>query len=356
MKAAAPPPPTREALVASFRMQARGCAQTGSPIYADLLTRAGDDLEAGGVFADVVADFRGKPVLDALPLRVLGAVHEQVLAGAAPALAALYPSAGGRFDADAAWRALRDFVAAERLALRAAAATRGVQTNEVQRSAALLGGFLRIAHETGLPLRLREIGSSAGLNLGFDRYGYRLGAHAWGDSASPVALCCDWEGPPPDLGAALRIASRAGCDVAPVDVRDPAQARRLESFVWPDQLDRLERLRAAISVARENPPRIEALRADAFVARELAAPIDGETTVLFQSVVWWYLPESERDRITARVEAAGARATAGAPLAWLRMEGARIDDAELRLRLWPGGADRLLGHVHWHGAWVRWSG
>lgn len=273
--------PTREALVASFRIQARGCAKTGSPIYADLLARAADDLEAGGAFADIVADFRGEPVLAALPLRVLGAVHERVLAGAAPALAAYYPSAGGRFVADGAWRALRELVAAERDELRAVAATRGVQTNEVRRSAALLGGFLRIAHETGLPLRVREIGSSAGLNLGFERYAYRLGSHAWGDPSSPVVLRCDWEGPPPDLAAALRVASRAGCDLAPIDVCEPAQARRLESFVWPDQLDRLERLRAAVSMAREDPPRIEALRADAFVARELAAPVDGEATVLF---------------------------------------------------------------------------
>jgi len=348
--------PAREALVASFRLQARGCAQTGSPIYAELLTRAADDLEAGGVFADVVADFRGEPMLDALPLRVLGAVHERVLSGAAPALAAHYPSAGGRFAPDGAWRALRELVAAELDELRAAAATRGVQTNEVRRSAALLGGFLRIAHETGLPLRVREIGSSAGLNLGFDRFAYRLGPHAWGDPSSPVVLGCDWEGPPPDLGAALRVASRAGCDLAPIDVCEPAQARRLESFVWPDQLERLERLRAAVALAREHPPCIEAVRADAFVARELAAPVDGEATVLVQSVVWWYLPEAERERVISIVRDAGVRARAEAPLAWLRMEGVRIDDAELRLMLWPGGEDRLLAHVHWHGAWVRWSG
>ncbi len=76
----------------------------------------------------------------------------------------------------------------------------------------------------------------------------------------------------------------------------------------------------------------------------------------FQSVVWWVLPASERERVTAPVSDAGVRARAEAPLAWLRMEGVRRDDAELRLTLWPGGADRLLAHVHWHGAWVHGSG
>jgi hypothetical protein len=342
--------------VASFRTQARGCAETGSPIYAELLTRAAADVEAGGAFAEILVDYWGAPILDALPLRVLGAIHEKVLAGAAPDLAAYYPSVGGHFDADGAWQALLAIVEADRDELRVAAASRGVQTNEVRRSAALLGGFLHLAQQTDLPLRVREIGASAGLNLLFDRFAYRLGPHEWGDPSSPVVLTSDWQGPAPDLGAPLRIASRAGCDIAPIDVRDADRARRLESFVWPDQLDRHERLRAAITLARREPPRLEALRADEFVARELAAPVDGEATVLFQSVVWWYIPKAERERISAAVAAAGARATAHAPLAWLRMEGVRLHDAELRVMRWPGGEDRLLGYVHWHGAWVRWSG
>ena len=99
------PGPARAALVDAFRAQARGCAVTGSPIYASLLERAADDLAAGGPFADPVSDYRGRPLLDALPLRILGAVHGMVLEGRAPALAAFYPSAGGRFEPEGAWRA-----------------------------------------------------------------------------------------------------------------------------------------------------------------------------------------------------------------------------------------------------------
>jgi hypothetical protein len=49
------------------------------------------------------------------------------------------------------------------------------QTNEVRRSAVLLPGFLTIAAETGLPLRILELGASAGLNQLWDRRHYRLG-------------------------------------------------------------------------------------------------------------------------------------------------------------------------------------
>jgi hypothetical protein len=347
--------PSRASLVDAFRVQARGCAGAGSPIYESLLLRAADDLERGGIFADLVSGYRGQPVLDALPLRLLGRVHALVLAGDAPGLAAFYPSAGGRWDADGGWRALLDLAHAQRDLLRAAATQWRVQTNEVRRSAALLPGFLRVAARTGLPLRLREIGASGGLNQAFDRYRYALGAHRWGDDRSPLALSADWDGPAPDLDAPLRVADRRGCDVAPIDLRDPTEQAKLQSFIWPEQLDRLERLRAAIACVIADPPAIAAEPAGDWIARHVA-PERGVATVLFHSVVWWYVPEAERRRIAETMDAAGARATADAPLAWLRMEGVNVESAELRLRLWPNGDDVLLAAVHWHGAWVRWLG
>jgi hypothetical protein len=348
--------PTRDMIVDAFRGQARGCAATGSAIYADLLERAAADVASDGVFADLVSRYRGHPVLDAMPLRLLGRAHAFVLAGEAPALARFYPSAGGRFESEGAWRALLDLAEERRDDLRDAASHWRVQTNEVRRSAVLLPGFLRVAARTGgLPLRIREIGASSGLNQLFDRYHYELGPHRWGDPKSPLCLAADWEGPPPDLAAPLRVADRRGCDVAPIDLRAPAEQVKLQSFIWPDQFDRLERLRAAIAVAAANPPAIDAVPAGDWIERHVA-PEAGAATVLFHSVVWWYIPEPERDRIARTMEAVSARATAAAPLAWLRMEGARVDEAELRLRLWPNGDDVLLAGVHYHGASVRWLG
>ena len=347
------PAPTREKLAGGFRAQARGCAGQGSPIYAELLERAARDLEGGGIFWEVASDYRGEPLLDALPLRILGALHAMALEGRAPALAAFYPSTGGQYEPEGAWRALLDTDRANRDELRAAAVARRVQTNEVRRSTVLLPGFLRVAQRTRLPLRIREIGASAGLNLVFDRYRYELGPHRFGDPASPLLLSTAWRGGPPDLDAPLRVASRGGCDVAPIDLRDPAERLKLQSFVWPEHLERMARLRAALEVAAASPPRVERAPAGEWVEREVA-PAPGEATVLFHSVVWWYIPEPERQRIARWMEEAGARAARDAPLAWLRMEGARIEEAELRLRSWPDGADLLLAVVDWHGNTVRW--
>ena len=345
----------RALAVESFHFQARGCAVAGSALYAELLARAADDLEAGGVFAELVEGFEGHPVLLVLPLRVMAAVHRLVLAGVAPALAAHYPSAGGRFEAEGAWRALLDVAHAHAPAIRARLGS-NVQTNEVRRCAALLSGFLRVAAETGLPLRVREIGSSAGLNLLFDRWRYELGPHRWGDPGAPLVLRAEWEGDPPDLDAPLRVASRAGCDVDPIDVTDTEDRLRLESFVWPDQLERHMRLRDALAAAQADPPRLERARAGEWVPRELAARPAGETTVLVQSHVFWYLPEAERDGLLRDVRAAGERASADRPIAWLRIEGTTQGEAEMRLWRWPPGEDRLLARSHPHGTWVRWEG
>jgi hypothetical protein len=236
-----------------------------------------------------------------------------------------------------------------------AALDRSVQTNEVNRSAALLGGFLHISAATGLPLRVREIGASAGLNQFWDLYRYDFGgAGRWGDPASPVCIRATWDGPADVLRDSVAVASRGGCDLAPVDITDPESVRTLESFIWADQLERLELFRSAAALARRQRPAIEQASAAAWLARQLAEPVDGQATVVFHSIMWWYMPETERDAVTACIEAAGRQATPGAPVAWLQFETRRSEGADLRLRLWPGGEERVLAEGDPHGRSVYW--
>src|SRR5512133_795693 len=95
----------RAVLVSPFRGQAGWCERLGSPIYAHLLRKAADDLEAGGPVWRVVEPYIDRPVNFAHHLRLMGATHRLALAGEAPELAAHYPSTGGDGDADAAWDA-----------------------------------------------------------------------------------------------------------------------------------------------------------------------------------------------------------------------------------------------------------
>lgn len=343
-----------EALVTAFRLQAGGSKLFGSPLYQQLCESAIDDLRAGGPVARLVEAWQGDPVRGFLALRVLGAVHERVLAGQAPDLARHYPSVGGQPQWPGVWEAFLRVVEEQAEALRPRLLN-FPQTNEVRRCAGLLGGFLVVTQETGLPLRLREIGCSAGLNLHWDRYRYTLGAHHWGDPDAAVEIGTEWLGSPPPLGAPARVAERAGCDLDPRRIGDPAQVRLLEAYVWPDQPERLELLRAAVRVAREHPARVDEARAGDWLAAELADPAEGSCSVVFHSSVWLYIPAEEQARIRATLEERGARATRSNPLAWLRHEDGEVPGhMELRLKLWPGGEERLLANGHPHGRRVEW--
>ena len=161
------------------------------------------------------------------------------------------------------------------------------------------------------------------------------------------------------LPSTLNIAARAGCDLAPIDLRDAAQRRRLQAYVWADQADRLHALQAALQAAAglhaEHSVVIERTDALAFAQQQLAQQHPGQTQVVMHSIFSRYLDEATRAALQTTIERAGERATAEAPLAWLSMEQPRPDaQAELRCRLWPGGADTLLARVHPHGNWVEW--
>src|SRR5207248_425262 len=100
----------------------------------------------------------------------------------------------------------------------------------------------------------------------------------------------------------------------------PEDRLSLTASVWADQLERLELLRAALQVARSVPATIDRASAGGWLETALAEPAAGVVTVVFHSVVLQYLSDDERPRVHDLIQAAGARATDDAPLAWLRLE------------------------------------
>ena len=320
-----------------------------SPFYAVLLDRMAEDLSAGGPTWDLLGGTADDPPGYVPQLRLLGAVHALALRGDAPELAARYPSCGGDGDATAAWPAVRAVLAGRADELTPWLA-RPPQTNEVGRAAALVAGLLTITAETDRPVRLLEIGASAGLNLRLDHFWYEADGAGVGDPASPVRFVDCWEGGRPRFDAPFTVAARAGCDRTPIDPTSEEGRLALLAYVWPDQEDRLTLLRAALEVAACVPAPVE--RADflSWLPDRLADPAPGLATVVVHSIVLQYCDADTIAALTAALRSAGARATADAPLAWLRLEPRSLADLEpeLRLTTWPGGEDRLLGHAPFH--------
>ena len=339
-----------QTLAARLRFQAEACRKLGSPLYAGLLGRAAADVEAHGPTWDVLRGDEHDPGPSALALRLMGAVNRLVLQGDEPALATIYKE--GDRDESAAWRTFRLVLQRNVESLRQLVQL-PVQTNEVGRCAALLPGFLTFAAGAGLPLRLLEVGASAGLNLRWDRYRYLAGEFAWGPTDSLVQIDFEFQGDPRvPAQPAVEIAGRQGCDATPIDPATPEGRLSLLAYVWPDQPVRIERLRAALDVAAELPVSINREGAASWVERKLAERCPDQATLLYHSIVTQYLSEEERTAFQRHVREAGEQAVEDAPLAWLRMEPAG-KWADVRLSTWPGGEDRHLARVGYHGTPVK---
>jgi hypothetical protein len=273
-----------------------------------------------------------------VPLRLLGGLHYLVLDGRAT-----WDDLPGALSAEAGF--LREFVA-----------TQGVQTNEVQRSWVLLPLFLRVVQRTGAAtLDLVELGPSAGLNLVWDRYGYRYETGAWGPGAAALVLSGEERRAVPGelLELEPRIGRRLGIDRSPVDVTTDDGARLLTSFVWADQRERIERLQEAVQALRAGPP--ELLQGD--LVELLPGVLDGRSadalTVVFQTAVLGYLDDERRARLRQVLADAGA----AGPLAFVTTgrsrSGAHVWG--LRITYWPSGTREFAGHADYHGAWLDWE-
>jgi hypothetical protein len=337
-----------------LRLQGVACRDIGSPLYGDLLTRAAEDLLAGGPVADLLAGHLDSRPAGVLALRMLGGAHAMALTGQAPDLAAWYPSAGGITDPEPgspmAWAALRRTLAEQREAIRPWLDS-PPQTNEVGRASALIGGLLHIAARAQLPVRLVEVGASAGLNLRADHFRVPGDAGSYGDPESPVVLGHGWQGTAPPT-ARIEIIDRVGGDLAPID---PATSRGrlvLTAYVWPDQAERLARLRGALEVAQRVPAELRAESATQSVrGAELMA---GTWTVLWHSIFRQYLSEIQRTELADAVAALGASATSQARFAYLYLEQSRAGGCPVMLTTWPGGQREMLGTAMPHGIPVHW--
>jgi hypothetical protein len=148
---------------------------------------------------------------------------------------------------------------------------------------------------------------------------------------------------------------RAGIDLEPIDLSDADAVRWLEALVWPDQPERLERLREAVAIARADPPPL--FRGD-LIERlgdvAAAAPRDA-TLVVFHTAVLAYLEPARREEFE--------RAVAGLGAHWISNEGANVISdlsvpsalAAKLSRSFVIAQDRSpVALADPHGAWIEW--
>lgn len=344
----------------ALRAQGGACAALGSAMYADLCSLLADDLAAGGPTRAVLGRAE-RPAPDALALRLLAAVHRLVLERRAGVLAAYYPSVGGRWEPRAGGAAFLA-VLEEHADEVGAALEVPPPTDEIGWGAALVGGLARLPDACRMPVRLVELGASAGLLLRSDRVRY-VGSD--GTSVGPADAVLEVGDAWPD-GSRLRpwpleVVERRGCDPRPLDATTPTGRTTLTSSCWPDQPERWERLRGALDLAARVPVTVERRgAADLAEALDLA---DGAVTVLWHAGVRPHLPPDDRSRLDARVDALLAAARPAAPFVHLALEPHRDRERgaggsltlQLRAAWGDDCVDRDLGTAAAQGLPVVWA-
>lgn len=342
------------------------------PLYAAITRGAAEDDEVAALLLSAQPG-QARPVL------LLAALHDLVLDHPDLPAAQRYPSVRGSAtcsDGDP-WPDVRRTVLNHAERLREVIATRTTQTNEVNRCVYLAALLQRTTADLpDLPVGLVEIGASAGLLLGIDRYRTVLtrqgvehtdGDHAaYGPPDSPVQ-CVGLDRSVDGLGGLHipPISDARGLDLNPVDLHDSTAVRWLAACLWPEVPGRYERFVAAVDLLRKEPPQVD--RGD--MIDDLPATLaraEGEHVVLFSSWALTYADRARRPLIAGHLAQAAA---SGRPVSWITAEPPRcmpgvplppqMQDAEggtvLAARRWRSGAElapEYWGTAHPHGQWI----
>ena len=342
-----------EDIAQGMRGQAEHCLRNDAPVTASIIIAQLALINGPTACGQKIAHWAGKPLEDAMPLRLTGGHHYLYLSGRGPRLGEIYE---GRITDQNEIDLLIGKVVADHDADLLPWLVNPPQTNESGRSASFMAGLLWLSGRVGRRFELLELGASAGVNTMMARYHYDLGGVLAGPKDSPMRIKPEWRGPPPPR-AQVNIVSARGCDQNPIDLTDDETAGRLKGYIWPEMPARFERMETSIALAKQDAPNLVKADGADWVEDQLTQPQEsGVTRVLMHSIVWQYLPQATQDRITAAMETAGKAATPDKPLAWMSLETNRKTFShELSIRYWPGGEESaLLGRAHAHGAWVKW--
>jgi hypothetical protein len=340
---------TFKAVCENFKLQSNYCQQMGSPFYADLLNTLSEIIDQESPIGKVLNNWPGTPQDDAVALRFVAALNYLVITHADADLQALFPP---KLASQGMARASTLKLAIQRhQSFIIKTLELPPQTNEVARSTPLLAGFLHIAKRFGPDFDIFEVGASAGLNMAFDQYFYQTDSWQWGEPNSKVRFTPDWAGKPPPLGP-LNIHHRHGCDIAPIDVA--TQKDRLLSYVWPDQTERLARIKAAIDHAILAQVNIQKAEASHWLLEQAQRPAI-RPRVFYHSIIWQYFSHAQQSNFRANMQVLGERASTTSPLIWMRLEpSTNKKHAELTTTVWPGKTEITLAHSGFHGEWVQW--
>jgi hypothetical protein len=276
----------------------------------------------------------------------MGAAHYLVLETATSDLSPFYgasPNGANGQDSDP-YPHFRDFCFMHKIEILNLVTQREVQINEVRRCAVLVPALAAVSNRVNCaPLALLDVGACAGLNLNFDRYFYDYGvAGTVGPENSTVRIASAARGQTVSMvpRAFPSIPWRLGIDSDPVDVTDSHAVNWLVGLVSPDDRKRMDLLKAALSIARQNAPQLLKGKAVDVLTSALSSIPDGLVPCIFHSFTTHHFSRDELKQFDEIRESFGQqRELYSISLEWQRSDGQvlpRQEPVPIKLTIFSG--------------------
>ncbi|MCM3746102.1 DUF2332 domain-containing protein [Paenibacillus pasadenensis] len=335
-----------EQLSLQFRRFAEECRES-SPLYEHLAESISKDSE---LLLLAASARKGQPV----PNLLFAAVHELLLSGSKHTLADYYASTcrGAPLPAGDAFPSFKSFCLEHRAQIEFRLQNRLVQTNEAGRCAYLYPAFCTIYSIAQKPLALIELGTSAGLQLMWHKYGYDYGDRAIvGNPQSELILHAVPKGviAPPIHSASPPVAAAVGIDLHVNDLCSANHLLWLKALIWPEHTDRRIQLEQAAKVLLEQPPKLLEGDAVELLPTVAAAMPKGAALVVFHTHVANQFSADTKQKLIHYI------CTLGQTRDVYHLCN-NMQDVLLHLDYWKDGQlfRHALAETEGHGRWFRW--
>lgn len=323
----------------------------GSPMYCFLSKTISKSVELLNIASK--AD-----VTQPAPNLFLAAVNYLVAKSPNEELAKYYPNLGGSFEASQEmFTVFTSFCKKYEDQIINLIKTRLVQTNEVQRCALLLPGLSVVSKLAGSPkIALIDVGASGGLNLLMDQaYVKYSDGMQTGPMNSSLQLECELKGTTlHGFKNVLRIASRIGIDLNPVDLLNPNEREWAMSLLWPDQPERLKRFKTALQLLSNTKILLHKSNANTVLPDVLTEIPHDQQICVMHSFTLNQFSDSDRKSFDQILEVASVNRNI-----WrMSLEWIGTENPELIITEYSSGkinSSKKLAECHGHGEWIRWK-
>ncbi|XEC92980.1 DUF2332 domain-containing protein [Paenibacillus tarimensis] len=334
-------------LAERFKRFANRECRGSSKLYERLSVHIADDEELLHIACHAGP---GQPV----PNLFLAAVHYLLLKGKEHVLQAYYPSiVDDPKDPETAFVWFKDFCLNYTNELIPLLQNKLVQTNEVRRCAYLYPSFCYIYEQTKKPLALIELGTSAGLQLLWDKYRYTYNSgEMYGNVYSELDIACEMrgEGLPFFLNQSPPVSSRIGLDLHVNNLNNPEDYLWLKSLIWPEHKERIVMFQKAARCLRGES--VELIEGNGVrLMSEVASKIQEDHTVcIFHTHVANQLSKVDKTELLDRIQQLGRSRKV------FHLYN-NLWDEDLHLDCYVDGEldELVLAETDGHGRWFEWK-